>query len=322
MSCTSRAEISGFCTFSLAVMWLVRLWRARPEGWDSPAAPMVPNTALGSGFGKEPSKATLGRAPLTVPRQQPGFKPGRGVQLLGHGSSSGKCLQPPRYLELLPGRCRAPGAPALLAEKEESCSSCGRLQGAQQGAHRPSLQSTPCPGCPHSLGRCRAARGALVTPCWALRNSYMREKALSSPARLQNASRCFLCTVTQAGSAGPRSGRAGCAGALLSPTLGGTEGRSGRGAAPGLQRHSSGSVVPVLASGNHCFSQVLRGSAADLSPLSWGERGDACPCVLGCCCSWGVHSSFPSFLDNPDRHSMLHPYYKLLHEIMVFMTEH
>lgn len=138
MSCTSRAEISGFCTFSLAVMRLARLWRARPEGWDSPAAPMVPNTALGSGFGKEPSKATLGRAPLTVLRQQPGFKPGRGVQLLGHRSSSGKCLQPPRYLELLPGQCRAPGAPSSLA----GCSSRGRLQGARQGTHRLSLQSS------------------------------------------------------------------------------------------------------------------------------------------------------------------------------------
>lgn len=48
---------------------------------------------------------------------------------------------------------------------------------------------------------------------------------------------------------------------------------------------------------------------------------EACPCVLGCCCSCGVHSCFLSFLDNPDRHSMLHFYYKLLHEIVVFMTD-
>lgn len=163
-------------------MRLARLWRARPEGWDSPAAPMVPNTALGSGFGKEPSKATLGRAPLTVLRQQPGFKPGRGVQVLGHRSSSGKCLQPPRYLELLPGQCRAPGAPSSPRRLQQPWEAAGSPAGHSQAVPA----ELPCPGCPHSLVQvpCRAARGAL-------RNSYTREKALSSPARLQNASRYF-----------------------------------------------------------------------------------------------------------------------------------
>lgn len=95
-----------------------------------------------------------------------------------------------------------------------------------------------------------------------------------------------------------------------------------------LHKQPQGSSVTVLgvlchevllASGNRCFSQVLRGSGWIC--VSSVRVKEACPCVLGCCCSCGVHSCFLSFLDNPDRHSMLHFYYKLLHEIMVFMTD-
>lgn len=130
-----------------------------------------------------------------------------------------------------------------------------------------------------------------------------------------------LCTVTQAGAARPAQGELG----VLGPAVTHPRGHRGQvceGSSPWAPAAQFWECCARIGLWKSLFLSGSERSTADLSPLSQGERGDACPCVLGCCCSWGVHSSFPSFLDNPDRHSTLHPYYKLLHEIMVFMTEH
>lgn len=177
-----------------------------------------------------------------------------------------------------------------------SCRSPGRvLTGCGAELHVPRL----CPGCLHRLGRCRAARGALST-----RNS--SEKSPELPGK---AAECFLpvspCTVIQAGS--------GVSWLCEDPAVTHPQwGQRGEGCWV-LHKQPQGSSVTVLgvlchevllASGNRCFSQVLRGSGWIC--VSSVRVKEACPCVLGCCCSCGVHSCFLSFLDNPDRHSMLH----------------
>lgn len=59
-----------------------------------------------------------------------------------------------------------------------------------------------------------------------------------------------------------------------------------------------------------------------LDSLSMWRRVAHVGALFGCSFSWGVHGCFPlSFLDNPDKQSVLRLYDKILDEMMVFVTD-